>query len=284
MKVIVAQSCGFCPGVRNAINMAEKTLAKEKDVYSLGEIIHNKDVVEKLSASGLKSLEKSGKAKSGTVIIRSHGATAEQIKKLKQKGFKIVDATCVLVKRVQKIAALLHRQGYKVAMIGDKGHPEVQAVLGYAPDIAVIGSKKDVDKLSKFKKLGIICQTTQSPEHFAQMVAAIAQTDFLELKVINTLCKEAVKRQSCAVELCKKVDIMFILGGLHSANTRKLAQVCKKYNKKTFHLQNWKELDKSILFGNNIAGITAGASTPQWIIDDFVENLQKFDSGKKPKK
>ncbi len=284
MRVIVAQSCGFCPGVRNAINMAEKTLAKEKDVYSLGEIIHNKDVVEKLSASGLKSLEKSGKAKSGTVIIRSHGATAEQIKKLKQKGFKIVDATCVLVKRVQKIAALLHRQGYKVAMIGDKGHPEVQAVLGYAPDIAVIGDKKDVAKLSKFKKLGIICQTTQSPEHFAQMVAAIAQTDFLELKVINTLCKEAVKRQSCAVELCKKVDIMFILGGLHSANTRKLAHVCKKHNKKTFHLQNWKELDKKALFGNNIAGITAGASTPQWVIDDFVENLRKFDSGKKPKK
>ncbi|MDD5011995.1 MAG: 4-hydroxy-3-methylbut-2-enyl diphosphate reductase [Phycisphaerae bacterium] len=284
MKVIVAQSCGFCPGVRNAINMADKTLAKEKDVYSLGEIIHNKDVVEKLSASGLKSLEKSGKAESGTVIIRSHGATAEQIKKLKQKGFKIVDATCVLVKRVQKIASLLHRQGYKVAMIGDKGHPEVQAVLGYAPDIAVIGDKKDVSKLSKFKKLGIICQTTQSPEHFAKMVAAIAQTDFLELKVINTLCKEAVKRQSCAVELCKKVDIMFILGGLHSANTRKLAQVCKKHNKKTFHLQNWKELDKKVLFGNNIAGITAGASTPQWIIDDFVENLRKFDSGKKPKK
>jgi 4-hydroxy-3-methylbut-2-enyl diphosphate reductase len=284
MKVIVARSCGFCPGVKNAITMAEKTLAKEKDVYSLGEIIHNKDVVEKLSAAGLKSLEKSGKAKSGTVIIRSHGATAEQIRKIRQKGFKIVDATCVLVKRVQKIAALLHRQGYKIAMIGDKGHPEVQAVLGYAPNIVVIGSKKDVSKLSKIKKLGIICQTTQSPEHFAQMIAAIAQTDFLELKVINTLCKEAVKRQSCAVELCKRVDIMFILGGLHSANTRKLAHVCKKYNKKTFHLQNYKELDKRVLFGNNTAGITAGASTPQWVIDDFVDNLRKFDSRKKPKK
>jgi len=263
--------------------MAEKTLAKEKDVYSLGEIIHNKDVVERLSAAGLKSVEKIGNIKSGTVIIRSHGATAEQIRQIRQKGFRIIDATCVLVKRVQKIAALLHRQGYKVAMIGDKGHPEVQAVLGYAPDIAVVGSRKDVSNLSKFKKLGIICQTTQSPEHFAQMVAEIAMANFSELKVINTLCKEAVKRQSCAVQLCKRVDIMFILGGLHSANTRKLAQVCKKCNKKTFHLQNWKELDKSILFGNNVAGITAGASTPQWVIDDFVENLRRFDSGKKKK-
>ncbi|MCE5341146.1 MAG: 4-hydroxy-3-methylbut-2-enyl diphosphate reductase [Planctomycetaceae bacterium] len=280
MKVIVAKSSGFCPGVRNAINMAEKTLAKEKNVHSLGEIIHNKDVVQKLADAGLKIAEKVEKIKSGTVIIRSHGATAAQIQKIEDKGLKIVNATCVLVKRVQKIAKLLHNQGYKVVIIGDKGHPEVQAVLGSAPDIAVIGSKSDISKLSKQKKLGVICQTTQSPEHFAQMLAEIAQTDFTELKVINTLCKEAIKRQSCAVELCKKVDIMFILGGLHSANTRKLAELCQKYNKKTFHLQNWKELDKTILFGNNVAGITAGASTPQWVIDDFVENLRRFDNKK----
>jgi 4-hydroxy-3-methylbut-2-enyl diphosphate reductase len=281
MKVIVAKSSGFCPGVRNAINMAEKTLAKEKNVHSLGEIIHNKDVVKKLADAGLKIADKVEKIKSGTVIIRSHGATAEQIKKIEKKGLQIVNATCVLVKRVQKIANLLHNQGYKVVIIGDKDHPEVHAVLGSAPDIAVVGSKKDISKLCKYKKLGVICQTTQSPEHFAQMLAEIAQTDFTELKVINTLCKEAIKRQSCAVELCKKVDIMFILGGLHSANTMKLAELCKKYNKKTFHLQNWKELDKTILFGNNVAGITAGASTPQWVIDDFVENLRRFDNKKK---
>jgi 4-hydroxy-3-methylbut-2-en-1-yl diphosphate reductase len=281
MKVIIAKSSGFCPGVRNAINMAEKTLSGEKNVHSLGEIIHNKDVVNKLSGAGLKIEEKIDKIKSGTVIIRSHGATAKQIKKMKEKGLEIVDATCVLVKRVQKIAKLLYSEGYKVVIIGDKDHPEVQAVLGSAPQIAVIGSSSDIDKLSKYKKLGIICQTTQSPEHFAQMIAEIAQTEFAELKIINTLCKEATKRQSCAVELCKKVDIMFILGGLHSANTMKLAELCKKYNKKTFHLQNWKELDKTILFGNNVAGITAGASTPQWVIDDFVENLRRFDNKKR---
>lgn len=276
MKVIVAKSSGFCPGVRNAINMAEKTLAKEKNVHSLGEIIHNKDVVQKLADAGLKIADKVEKIKSGTVIIRSHGATAAQIKKIEDKGLKIVNATCVLVKRVQKIAKLLHNQGYKVVIIGDKDHPEVQAVIGSAPDISVVGNRDDISKLSKYRKLGVICQTTQSPEHFASMLAEIAQTDFAELKVINTLCKEAIKRQSCAVELCKKVDIMFILGGLHSANTMKLAELCKKYNKKTFHLQNWKELDKTILFGNNVAGITAGASTPQWVIDDFVENLRRF--------
>lgn len=282
MKVIVAQGCGFCPGVRNAIKIAQQTLTKRNThTYSLGEIIHNKDVVKQLAKTGLKIAENVKQIPNGIVIIRSHGAGEEQLKQIRKKGLKIVDATCILVKRVQKIAKMLHRQGYKVVIIGDKGHPEIQAVIGYAPNIAVIGSRKDIPKLSKFKKLGIICQTTQSPEHFAEMIAAIAQTGFSELKIINTLCKEAIKRQTCAVRLCKKVDIMFILGGLHSANTRKLAELCKKYNPKTFHLQNYKELDKSILFGNNTAGVTAGASTPQWIIDDFVKNLRRFDSRKK---
>ena len=292
MKVIVAQGCGFCPGVKNAIKIAQQTLAKRKNVYSLGEIIHNKDVVRQLARAGLKIAKNveqippslSCESKSGgTVIIRSHGASEQQLKQIRKKGLKVVDATCVLVKRVQKIAKSLHRQGYNVVIIGDKGHPEVQAVIGSAPDIAVIGDKTDINSLGKNKRLGVVCQTTQSPEFFAKMIAQIAKTSFSELKVINTLCREAIKRQTCAIQLCRQVDIMFILGGLHSANTRKLAELCKRYNTKTFHLQNWKELDKSILFGNNIAGVTAGASTPQWIIDEFVENLRKFDTRKKKK-
>lgn len=283
MKVIVAQGCGFCPGVRNAIKIAQQTLAKRKNVYSLGEIIHNKDVVQQLEQDGLNITENIKKISTGTIIIRSHGAGQQQLAQIRKKGLKIVDATCILVKRVQKIAKMLHRQGYKVVIIGDKGHPEVQAVIGSAPDICVIGDKADIKTLEKNKKLGIICQTTQSPEHFAKMIAEIAETPFTELKVINTLCKEAIKRQTCAVQLCQEVDIMFILGGLHSANTKKLAELCKKHNKKTFHLQNFKELDKSILSGNNVAGVTAGASTPQWIIDDFVESLRNFKAGKKKK-
>ncbi|MFA6186234.1 MAG: 4-hydroxy-3-methylbut-2-enyl diphosphate reductase [Phycisphaerae bacterium] len=284
MKVIVADGCGFCPGVRNAIKIASETLAKKKNVYSLGEIIHNKDVVKQLADSGLKISENIKKIHGGTVIIRSHGAGEQQLKQIRKQGLKIVDATCILVKRVQKIAKMLHKQGYKVVIIGDNGHPEVQAVLGSAPDISVIGSDKDIAKLPSNKKLGIICQTTQSPEHFATTIAKIAETPFSELKVINTLCKEAIKRQTCAVELCQKVDVMFILGGLHSANTKKLAELCKKYNKKTFHLQNFKELDTNTLFGNSTAGVTAGASTPQWVIDEFVENLARFDTKKKRSK
>lgn len=263
----------------NAISMAEKILAQEQDVYSLGPIIHNKDVVERLAKAGLKMVDRVEEIRSGTVLIRSHGAAPEQIARIKKKGLKIVDATCVLVKRVQRIARELNDAGYQVVVIGDKDHPEVQAVVGCAADVLVIADKTDLHKLPNYGKLGIVCQTTQSPEHFAEMLGAIAGEWFSELKVVNTLCREAIERQESAVELCKKVDIMFVLGGLESANTRKLAELCRRYNDQTFHLQNWNEFDKSMLFGKRTAGVTAGASTPEWIIAEFVENLTAFDTG-----
>jgi len=279
MKVLVADMCGFCHGVRNAISVAEKILAKENNVYSLGPIIHNKDMVERLAKSGLKTVGKVEEIRSGTVLIRSHGAAPEQIAKLKEKGLNIVDATCILVKRVQHIAGELEKDGYKVVIIGEENHPEVQAVVGCARDVVVIADESDLHKLPQNAKLGIVCQTTQSPEHFGRMLGAMGRCNFSELKVINTLCREAIKRQESAVQLCRQVDIMFVLGGLESANTRRLAELCKKVNQQTFHLQNWNELDKSVLSGKKTAGVTAGASTPDWIIDEFVSNLKVFDSG-----
>ena len=277
VKVIVAQQCGFCHGVKNAISTAEKILAKEKNVYSLGPIIHNKDEVQRLAKKGLKTVNRVEEISSGTVLIRSHGAAPEQIAKLKEKKLNIVDATCVLVKRVQQIAAELERDGYKVVVIGDENHPEVTAVVGSCRETIVIADESDLHKLPENDRLGVVCQTTQSPEHFSKMLCAIAKKGFSELKVINTLCKEAIKRQRSAVELCKQVDVMFVLGGLESANTCKLAELCKKVNRQTFHLQNWNELDKNILPGKNVVGITAGASTPEWIIAEFAENFTAKD-------
>jgi len=278
VKVLVADKCGFCLGVNNAIELAKKTLAHQNDVYSLGPIIHNQDVVEELAKSGLKTVDSVEQISSGTVLIRSHGATVEQLEKIKAKSLNIVDATCVLVKRLQKISQKLNEQGYKVVVIGDSNHPEVQAIVGFAKNVLVIGSKSDLHKLPTRGKWGIISQTTQSPEYFAEILAEMVKRGFSELKVINTLCSEAIKRQNSAVQLCRKVDIMFVLGGLHSANTRKLAEMCRKKNRQTFHLQNWKELDKSLLYGKNSAGVTAGASTPDRIITEFVENLRTFVS------
>jgi 4-hydroxy-3-methylbut-2-enyl diphosphate reductase len=280
MKVLVAEKCGFCHGVRNAISVAEETLMRQKEggpVYSLGQIIHNSDEVERLAEIGLKTVDDVEQVCSGTVLIRSHGAAPSQIEKLKEKGLNIVDATCVLVKRVQHIAEELASAGYEVVIIGDEDHPEVQAVMGYAKDVVVVANESDLHKLPDHARLGIVCQTTQSPENFGSVLGAIGRTGFHELKVMNTLCRESIKRQESAVQLCRNVDIMFVLGGLKSANTRQLAELCKKYNNQTFHLQNWKELDKKVLFGKNIAGVTAGASTPDWIIEDFVKKLESVD-------
>ncbi len=281
MKVLVAQKCGFCHGVRNAISVAEKILAHQKGespVYSFGPIIHNKDEVERLAKVGLKTVDGVQQIQSGTVLIRSHGAAPEQIDRLEEKGLNIVDATCILVKRVQHIAKELANDGYEVVIIGDEDHPEVQAVMGCATDVVVIGDENDLHKLPQNARLGIVCQTTQNPEHFGRVLGAIGRYGFSELKVMNTLCKEAIRRQESAVQLCMQVDIMFVLGGLESANTRRLAELCKKHNSQTFHLQNWNELDKDILYGKNIAGVTAGASTPDWIIAEFVKNLEAFDA------
>ena len=214
------------------------------------------------------------KPDSGQVIIDS-----QDIARLKEKGLKIVDATCVLVKRVQRIAARLESDGYKVVIIGDENHPEVRAVVGCARDVAVIADESDLQKLPDSAKLGVVCQTTQNPEFVGRMLGAIGRGSFSELKVINTLCKEAIKRQESAAQLCRKVEIMFVLGGLESANTRRLAELCRGVNSQTFHLQNWAELDDSVLRGKKTAGVTAGASTPDWIIDEFARNLEIYEQG-----
>ena len=292
MKVLVADKCGFCPGVRNAISMAEQVLVEEADagpVYCLGPIIHNKEVVERLSKAGLRTVEAIGeidagpatakRSEVGTVLIRSHGVAPKELERLRRKGLRIVDATCVLVKRVQRLAQQLEAEGYEVVIIGEENHPEVQAVVGCVNHVVVVAGEDDLDRLPQDGKLGIVCQTTQSPEHLGKVLGVIGRGSFKEIKVINTLCREATKRQESAVELCKRVDIMFVLGGLHSANTRRLAELCEKHNPQTFHLQNWDELDKKVLLGKHIAGVTAGASTPNWIIEEFVERLERFGDG-----
>ncbi|MHC4554446.1 MAG: 4-hydroxy-3-methylbut-2-enyl diphosphate reductase [Planctomycetota bacterium] len=277
MKVLVAEKCGFCPGVRAAINLAQKTLTDDDRVYSLGHIIHNEDMVNQLSEAGLSTVETIETIDSGTVLIRSHGATLAELDQIREKGLKIVDATCVLVKRVQKIARQLNEEGYEVVMIGDQGHPEVKAVVGSTDNMKVVGTPEDLNNLNLNKKLGVICQTTESPDHFADMVAAISRRGFSEMKIINTLCRETMDRQTAAVKLCRQVDVMFVLGGLRSANTRKLAELCKKHNQQTYHLQNWAELDKSCLSGKTMAGVTAGASTPDDVVAEFVRNLESYE-------
>ena len=223
MKVLVAEKCGFCPGVRNAINLAKKTLEKNNVVYSLGPIIHNEDVVRQLAETGLHTVSRIDEIDTGTVLIRSHGATLAELQEIHTKGLNVVDATCILVKRVQKIACLLYDEGYHVIIVGDRNHPEVRAVVGSAPDVDVAGTEDDLSKIRLGKKLGIICQTTQSPDYFVQMVATIARRGLGNQGQYPCRGPWSVRKRRSS---CVDGDIMFVLGGLHSKYP-KVAELCK---------------------------------------------------------
>jgi (E)-4-hydroxy-3-methyl-but-2-enyl pyrophosphate reductase len=211
------------------------------------------------------------------VLIRSHGCRPELLEEVKERGYNLVDATCVLVRRAQKLVRQLHKQGYQVVVIGDPNHPEIKGVVGYAPNVIVMAGPEDLDTLPAKGRLAVISQTTHSAEDFGQIVGMIATRGYEEIKVVNTICRETARRQASAIELCRQVDVMFVLGSRHSANTRELAELCRRNKVETHHLQGWQELEPEYVKGKKIAGVTAGASTPDWIIKEFVENLEKLE-------
>lgn len=282
MQVKLASKRGFCFGVEDAIELAEHTVREHPgQVVALGPVIHNRQVVERLEEAGLNQSGDLDTVPEGTtVLIRSHGAGPETFARATERGVPLVDATCVLVKRAQTVVQQLHEEGYQVVMIGDAEHPEVKGVIGYAPGVIVVDREEDLDAaLPKRGKLGIVAQTTHTPEHVAEMIGAIARRPFRELRIVNTLCLEVIRRQEAAVALCKEVDVMFVLGGLHSANTRELARLCEEAGVPTYHLETWEQFKPEMARGHKVAGITAGASTPDFIIDDFAERLQAFEAG-----
>ncbi len=286
MEVLVADKKGFCFGVKHAISLAEKLLAEGKKVYCLGDLIHNKQVVNRLSQAGLEVVENldeittlwngtgNKQVQIPTVLIRSHGCRPELAEEVKSRGLQLVDATCILVKHAQKIVSELYQQGYQVIIVGDPNHPEVEGLIGYAPDVLVVESEEDLKKIPKSNKLAVISQTTHSAEDFGRIVGLIAMGGYEEMKVVNTICRETARRQDSAISLCQQVQVMFVLGSRHSANTRELANLCQRNGVETHHLQNWQEFSPEFVQGKTRAGVTAGASTPDWIIEEFVENLR----------
>jgi len=278
VQVKLATSRGFCFGVEDAIEIAEAAVAAHGPgkVVALGPVIHNKQVVSKLESAGLNQsgdLETIDRDK--VVLIRSHGATPQTMQQANDRGLAIVDATCVLVKRAQDVVKQLHEEGYHVVMIGDPNHPEVKGVIGYAPNVTVIDEGADLEAALPYKeRLGIVAQTTHSPEHVADMIAKILCRPYREVKVVNTLCLEVTRRQEAALALCSEVDVIFVLGGLNSANTREMARLCKDAGTDTYHIETWEQFEPRMIAGKTTAGVTAGASTPEWVIQEFVEKLE----------
>jgi small subunit ribosomal protein S1 len=291
MKVTLAEERGFCFGVRRAIELATKTVEAGRPTYSLGPLIHNPQEIERLRGLGIQvadRLEDIPVPPPSTVIIRSHGTTPGTIEKAQARGLTVVDATCPLVKNAQRQARQMVEAGLTVLVVGDADHPEVQALLAHAAGAIVVSPEDEPDLVrliaqgpagERRRRLGVVAQTTQSPAAFRQVLTRLIEAEFGELRIANTICAATVAREACAVALAKQVDVMFVLGGRNSANTRQLAEACRATGVDTHHVETADDLDPAWLGGKSHAGVTAGASTPDWIIEAFVQRLTDLASG-----
>ncbi len=277
MKIILAENAGFCYGVKLACQTAfNATKQYHEGVKSLGPIIHNPQMVNKLTEAGLEVVDAVSDVEQGAVLIRSHGAAPGVYQEIERRGLSLVDATCPLVRRAQSFVRSLSEDGYEVVVIGEPDHPEVKALLAYATHGAtVVESLDDIDKIKPHKKIGVVAQTTQLQEDYQQLVARLLPLA-KELKVFNTICDATAKRQDSLRQLAEKVDGIVVVGGKNSANTTRLAQHGKNFGKPTWHIETAKELQADWFEGMEVVGVTAGASTPDWLIDEVIARLEEF--------
>jgi len=277
MNVIIAKRAGFCFGVKRATQMAFEAAGKGDKTYTLGPIIHSPQVVQKLEEMGVKVVRDLDNTNSGTIIIRSHGVLASEMDEAVQKQLEIVDATCPFVKKAQEHVKSLSEAGYGVVVVGDADHPEVQGIVSYGGDkVFVVGSGEEVKRLPKMNKIGVVAQTTQSFENLKNVVSECLLRGG-EIRVFNTICDATAVRQEEAKELACRVDCMLVVGGFNSANTRRLAEVCAEIQPRTYHIETAAEIDPAWFVNVERVGVTAGASTPKWIIDEVVGRIEELN-------
>ncbi|MCK4267320.1 MAG: 4-hydroxy-3-methylbut-2-enyl diphosphate reductase [Actinomycetia bacterium] len=278
MKVTLASQAGYCYGVERALRMTDEAVRSQKTpIFTLGPIIHNPQVVESFKALGVEPVVSLDKAEKGTIIVRTHGVDPVIIDKASKKGLSIIDATCPFVANAQQRAAELVEGGYSLIIVGEKEHPEVIGILAHAKGQAVVVEKvEDIPKGLRGKAIGVVIQTTQPLGNFQQIVAGLAALA-TELKVFNTICGATSRRQHSAKKLAEKVNVMIVVGGKNSANTSRLAQICEATGTLTHHIETSKELKATWFKKVDTVGLTAGASTPEWLLQEVVEAIKEFN-------
>ncbi len=284
MRVIVAKTAGFCMGVRkamdNVIDAANKSGKGNGSVYTEGPLIHNPQVLEKLEEKGIMSLNKDTNLENSTVVIRAHGITPKRRRELEASGAKVCDATCPRVKRVQLIIEENAKNGYSTVIVGDEGHAEVTGLLGYTEGKGyVISSPEEVSDLPDMDKICIVAQTTQDMDTFSSTVDKLKQR-YENNKVFDTICSSTSKRQKEVISLSEDVDAMIVVGGRGSANTNRLVQIAESKDMPAFLVETEEELDLKKLVNFDVIGVTAGASTPNWLLERVVEKVQSFHAKK----
>ena len=279
MDIVLAESLGFCMGVKRVVDMAYKALDKSNElpVVTLGPLIHNTQEIARLTASGIAVAETATLPKAGTVIIRAHGVAPQAYDELKSRGLKIMDGTCPYVHYSQRKAAELQREGYKVVIVGDKNHPEITGILGFVNnDAIVVKSVEEVMALPKLDRVGTIAQTTISPKKYNAILDALRERA-IEVKVCETICDATEENQSAIRELSGEVDLIYVIGGRHSANSNKLVEIAQEKCPRTFLIETADEVNADDLQGVARIGISAGASTPDWMIQRVIERLRAIE-------
>lgn len=281
MEVVLAEHAGFCFGVKRAVDLANDAADGDSGkVQSLGPLIHNPQVVNQLAEKGVRQVESLDDIDTGVVIFRSHGVSSPQVMdEALDKGLTVIDATCPFVTNAQRDAKQLVDEGYQVVMVGDRNHPETKSVLGHAgKEILVTESFEEIKAfLNRFpkKRLGIISQTTQTYRKFSDIVVQCLEI-CEEVKIFNTICYATEDRQTEAKILAEKVDAMVVVGGKNSANTTHLADICREFGLPVYHIETAEEIESSWFPRVETVGVTAGASTPDWIINNVIDSLKRM--------
>lgn len=280
MEVIVAKTAGFCFGVERAVNQVYDQIKNENGpIYTLGPIIHNEEVVRDLEEKGVKVLNSENEILTlteGTVIIRSHGVGKHIYDMLKAQGVQIVDATCPFVKKIHRIVQEQNLQGRRVIIIGDETHPEVEGIKGWGDArTMVVKNEEQMEKLPSFtgEKLCIVSQTTFNYNKFKDLVEKFEKKGY-DILVLNTICNATQERQVEARRIASEVDAMIVIGGRHSSNTQKLYEICQKECKNTYFIQSLGDFNPECVNSVRSVGITAGASTPNQIIEEVHTNVR----------
>ncbi len=273
MEIIVAKTAGFCFGVKRAIDiafgLAEK---KQKGIFTLGPIIHNPQVIEKLREKDISPIEDLSVEGIETIIIRTHGVPVQVMQEISNAGYEIIDATCPFVKNAQHYAKLLKEEGYQVIILGDRMHPEVQGIMSYAgEDVIVVNGNEPLPKIKR--NVGIVVQTTQPIDALKKLVGDVLDKAN-EVKVYNTICNSTALRLKETEEMAREADVMLVVGGKNSANTTQLANLCRSLSVVTYHIETAEEIRPEWFKGTEKIGITAGASTPDWIIKEVEKKIR----------
>ena len=280
MKVLLADEYGFCFGVERAVDMVEEAVSEGDTVRTLGPLIHNEQEMDRLGGKGVTTIAEPVQIQRGeTAVIRAHGVTPGVQKELEERASKVVDATCPFVTRVQKLAARAAEADRHVIVVGSPDHPEMIGVKGYAPEHAfIIKDETEVAGLPRLRNPLVVSQTTIKAKTFFETAEAIKSKTDDEVQVVNTICSATRDRQDAARALSTMVDAFYVIGGRHSSNSIKLVGVCKENCDKSFLIETDEEIDPNDLEGVETVGVTAGASTPEWLIQKVVARLESIQS------